>query len=157
MQLRNIGRALISDASKQRSICPHDQAGYTLLEMLVVLGIIAALTALAAPQVIRYLGDARSDSAKVQIKNIQSALELYYLDTGTYPTSEQGLIALIVKPPNATGWRGPYLKREDGIMDPWARTYIFKQPGEHGSYDVSTLGKDGVAGGEGENADIDGW
>jgi general secretion pathway protein G len=132
-------------------------SGYTLLELLVVLGIIVTLTALVAPQVIRYLGVAKADSAKVQLLNLQSGLELYYLDTGAYPTNDQGLLALIVDPAGVPGWKGPYLKRKEGVNDPWGNQYIYKHPGEHGAFDLSTLGRDGAQGGTGEDADVTSW
>jgi general secretion pathway protein G len=135
----------------------HSAAGYTLLELLVVLGIIAALTALVAPQVIRYLGEAKSDSAKVQLQNVQSALELHYLDTGTYPTTDQGLAVLVTAPANSSGWKGPYLKRSTALDDPWGRQYIYKFPGEHGAFDLYSFGRDGAQGGTGEDADIVNW
>jgi general secretion pathway protein G len=135
----------------------NSQAGYTLLELLVVLGIIAALTALVAPQVIRYLGEAKGDSAKVQVQNLQSALELYYLDTGTYPTTEQGIAALLENPGNVAGWKGPYLKRKEGLVDPWGKPFMYKQPGEKGAFDLSSFGRDGAQGGAGEDADVVNW
>jgi general secretion pathway protein G len=131
--------------------------GFTLLELLVVLGIIALLAALVAPSIIRYLSDASSETANVQLKNIESAIELYYLDTGTYPPSEAGLAALLDAPANARNWRGPYLKKREGISDPWGKPYLYKSPGEHGSYDLSTLGRDGKEGGEGEDKDLTSW
>lgn len=129
-------------------------AGYTLMELLVVLGIIALLVALVAPQVIRYLGDARSGTARAQIKNIESALELYYLDTGTYPNAQMGLMALMKQPPDALNWKGPYLKQESGLMDPWGKPYVYASPGTAAAFDVMSLGRDGQAGGAGEDADI---
>jgi general secretion pathway protein G len=131
-----------------------NEDGFTLVELLVVLGIIALLAAMVAPQVIRYLGSARSETAGVQLKNIESALELYYLDTGKYPTD---LKALVEAPAGAQGWRGPYLKRTSGLLDPWGKPYIYKQPGEHGNFDLSSLGRDGAAGGEGEDQDLVSW
>jgi general secretion pathway protein G len=139
----------------QRNSNRHrDEGGFTLVELLVVLGIIALLAAMVAPQVIRYLGSARSETAGVQLKNIESALELYYLDTGTYP---EKLSALIEAPVGVADWRGPYLKRSGGVLDPWGKAYVYAMPGEHGSFDVSTLGRDGVAGGEGEDKDLVNW
>ena len=129
-------------------------AGYTLMELLVVLGIIALLVALVAPQVLRYLGDARSGTARAQIKNIESALELYYLDTGTYPNSQTGLAALIKPPPDELNWKGPYMKQESGLLDPWKKPYIYSSPGKAAAYEVSSLGRDGQTGGTGEDADI---
>jgi len=133
------------------------EAGFTLVELLVVLGIIALLAAVVAPQIVRYLGDARSDTATVQLKNIESALELYYLDTGQYPSNETGLRSLIEAPPSINGWRGPYLKRNSGLVDPWGKEFAYKLPGEHGSYDLYSLGRDGASGGDGENQDAVNW
>jgi general secretion pathway protein G len=146
--------------SKKRNNCrdiPSSEAGYTLLELLVVLGIIAALTALVAPQVIRYLGEAKGDAAKVQLQNLQSAIELYYLDTGSYPTSDQGLSVLVSASTDVAGWKGPYLKRKEGLADPWGRPFIYKFPGEHGTFDLSSLGRDAVLGGTDEDADVVSW
>jgi general secretion pathway protein G len=131
--------------------------GFTLLELLVVLGIIALLATLVAPSVIRYLSDARSETANVQIKNLESAIELYYLDTGTYPPSDAGLAALLQAPTNVKNWRGPYLKKQEGILDPWGKPYLYKSPGEHGSFDISSFGRDGKLGGEGEDSDLVSW
>jgi general secretion pathway protein G len=135
----------------------NTEDGFTLVELLVVLGIIALLAAVVAPQVIRYVSDARVETAKVQLKNIESALELYYLDAGQYPTNEQGLDALVTAPAGIETWRGPYIKLKKGIVDPWGQTFSYKQPGEHGALDVFTLGRDKAAGGEGENKDIVNW
>jgi general secretion pathway protein G len=131
--------------------------GFTLVELLVVLGIIALLAAVVAPQVIRYVSDARVETAKVQLKNIESALELYYLDAGQYPTTEQGLDALVSAPAGIATWRGPYIKLKKGIVDPWGQTFSYKQPGEHGALDLFTLGRDKAAGGDGEDRDILNW
>jgi general secretion pathway protein G len=132
-------------------------AGFTLMELLVVLGIIALLAALVAPQVIRYLSDARSGAAKVQVKNIESALELHYLDVGQYPSVENGLQSLVSPPPNLPNWKGPYLKTVEGLKDPWGKPYLYQAPGEHGVFDLSSLGRDGKPGGEGEDRDIVNW
>lgn len=132
-------------------------AGFTLVELLVVLGIIALLMTLVAPQVIRYLSDARSETATVQLKNIESALELYYLDTGQYPSNEAGPRSLVEQPADTTGWRGPYLKKDSGLLDPWRREFVYRLPGKHGSYDLYSLGRDGALGGDGENRDVVNW
>jgi general secretion pathway protein G len=112
---------------------------------------------LVAPQVIRYLSDARSETAAVQLKNIESALELYYLDTGQYPSNEAGPRSLVERPPVAPDWRGPYLKKDSGLLDPWGKEFVYRLPGEHGSYDLYSLGRDGALGGEGEDKDIMNW
>jgi general secretion pathway protein G len=135
----------------------RNNEGYSLVELLVVLGIMALLSAMVAPQVIRYLSSARSETAKTQLRNLEAALELYNIDTGTYPTETEGLIALIKTPKSAVAWRGPYLKREDALRDPWGQTYVYRNPGEHGVYDVLSLGKDGKPGGESEDRDIVNW
>jgi general secretion pathway protein G len=134
-----------------------ENAGFTLVELLVVLGIIALLMTLVAPQVIRYLSDARSETAAVQLKNIESALELYYLDTGQYPSNEAGPRSLVEQPADTAGWRGPYLKKGSGLLDPWGRVFVYRLPGEHGTYDLYSLGRDGALGGDGENKDIMSW
>jgi general secretion pathway protein G len=134
-----------------------NEDGFTLIELLVVLGIIALLMTLVAPQVIRYLSEAKSETALIQMKNIESALEMYYLDTGQYPDEQNGLKALVEAPNGVKNWSGPYLKRDKGVVDPWGKPFIFKAPGEHGSYDISTLGRDAAPGGTGENKDISNW
>jgi general secretion pathway protein G len=131
--------------------------GFTLLELLVVLGIIALLAALVAPQVIRYLSDARSETAAAQLKNIESALELYYLDNGVYPTAEAGLASLVTAPAGAATWRGPYLKKQDGLVDPWGKPFLYKSPGDRGAFDLYSFGRDGKEGGEGEDKDLTSW
>jgi general secretion pathway protein G len=135
---------------------PHTE-GFTLLELLVVLGIIALLATLVAPQVIRYLSDARSKTAQSQLQNIASAVELYYLDNGTYPPADAGLSALLSAPQGLASWKGPYLKKQGGIIDPWGKPFTYKFPGEHGAYDIWTLGRDGKEGGEGEDRDLTSW
>ncbi len=135
----------------------NSEEGFTLLELLVVLGIIALLAALVAPQVIRYLSGARSDAANAQLKNIESAIELYYLDNGAYPSGENGLSALVQAPAGVATWKGPYLKKEQGTVDPWGKPFGYRAPGEHGAYDVYSLGRDGKEGGEGEDRDLVSW
>ena len=131
--------------------------GFTLVELLVVLGIIALLAALVAPQVIGYLSGARSDAAAAQLKNLESAVELYYLDTGGYPPADAGLEALVVPPAGLASWKGPYLKKRDGLTDPWGKPFAYANPGTHGAFDIFSLGRDGREGGEGEDKDVVGW
>jgi general secretion pathway protein G len=131
--------------------------GFTLMEMLVVLGIIALLATLVAPQVVRYLSKAKTDTALVQIKNLQTAMELYFLDTGRYPTTDTGLSALVSKPADQENWNGPYLRSKEGLVDPWNRAFNYVSPGKHGEYDLFSYGLDGTEGGEGENRDVTSW
>lgn len=133
------------------------QAGVTLIEMLVVVTIIALFAAIVAPRMLRRADVARATAARAQINSFMTALGAYKLDTGLYPTSEQGLQALRAQPQGVTQWQGPYLPQEIPI-DPWGRPYIYKFPGEHGDEpDVISLGADGQAGGDGINADIVSW
>ena len=129
-------------------------AGYTLLEVLVVMGIIVLLASIAAPQVLGYLGRARTETAKAQIGSIATALELYALDMGGFPSTQSGLAALVSAPPGATRWRGPYLKRADGLIDPWGRPYQYRFAGRGGQPQVFTLGRDNALGGDEEDRDI---
>jgi general secretion pathway protein G len=130
------------------------QAGFTLFELLVVLGILALLATFAAPQVLRYLGKARSETAKIQINAIASAVELYALDNGGYPAQQTGLGALMQPPPGAVRWAGPYLKKAEGLLDPWGRPYQYRNPGRNGSFEIFTLGRDNAPGGSGEDQDV---
>lgn len=134
--------------------------GFTLLEIMVVVVIIGILAALIAPNVIGNVGKAQVERVKADIKSLSSTLEMYKLDNFTYPSSEQGLAALVSKPggqPEAPNWRsGGYLT--GGLpADPWGTPYQYLQPGQHGPFDVYSLGADRRAGGEGENADIGNW
>lgn len=132
----------------------HGDAGFTLIELLIVLGILALLAGLAAPQVLRYLGTARSETAKIQINSIVSALELYALDNAGYPPQQVGLGALMQAPQGATRWNGPYLKKAQGLIDPWGHPYQYRIPGRSGHFDLFTLGRDNAPGGAGEDRDV---
>ena len=131
--------------------------GFTLIELLVVLAILGLLIGLVAPQVMKYLGRARSDAARIEIQNIAAALDLYRLDMQRYPSQQDGLQALVQAPSGTTAWNGPYLKQAKLPTDPWGRPYIYKIPGEHGEYDLYTLGADNAPGGTGENQDVTNW
>lgn len=135
----------------------RSDAGFTLLELLVVLAIMGLLAAIVAPQVLKYLGSSRSETAKVQIQNINAALELYHLDVGRYPTGDEGLKSLVTQPQTAAGWNGPYLKKATALDDPWGQPYLYKVPGAHGDVDVYTLGSDKAEGGSGEAKDVGNW
>jgi len=135
--------------------------GFTLIELLVVIIVLGLLAALVGPRILGRVSEAKTATARTQIELLGTALDNYRLDTGSYPTTEQGLDALQKAPtrePIPLNWRGPYVKR-DVPADPWGRPYVFKSPGEHNptSYDLSTLGRDGQSGGEGEDADVMNW
>lgn len=131
-------------------------SGFTLLELLVVMVIIGLLAAYVGPKYFSQVGKSQVKMARAQIDALEKALDQYRLDVGHYPTAEQGLSALVTRPATEAKWEGPYLKK--GIPpDPWGNAYVFKLPGEHGEYDLISLGKDGQPGGEGEAADITNW
>ncbi len=132
------------------------QRGFTLIEVMVVVVILAILAAVVVPRIMDRPEAARIAKAKADIRAIQSALELYRLDNGEYPTTDEGLEALVRRPPNARNWKeGGYLDRLP--KDPWGRPYLYLNPGVHGPVDVYTLGADGRPGGEGKDADIGNW
>jgi general secretion pathway protein G len=130
--------------------------GFTLIEIMIVMIIIGLLAALVAPKFFGRLSTAKLSSAKAQIELFGTALDAFRLDTGRYPTTDEGLKALREKPSGVENWYGPYLPKEIPL-DPWKRSYIYKSPGEHGEYDLLSYGLDGVEGGEGENQDVVSW
>lgn len=135
----------------------RSEAGFSLIELLVVLSIVLLLTTVAVPQFMRYLDRAKSDSAKVAIENIGTSLDMYRLDVGRYPTESEGLRALTSAPENLPRWNGPYLKRAGMTIDPWSREYRYAIPGKHGDYDLYSYGADAREGGEGPNKDVTSW
>lgn len=135
----------------------NKESGFTLLELLVVLGIIAMLAGIVGPQVMKHMGASKTKAAKVQVEDLAAALDMYKLDVGRYPTSEQGLEALVEKPADIDRWNGPYLRKSKIPVDPWLQAYQYKSPGEHGKFDLFTYGADEKEGGEGEDQDILSW
>ncbi len=133
------------------------QAGFTLLELLVVLAILGLLAAIVGPQVIKYLGSSKAKTASVQARNVAASLELFRLDAGRYPTEAEGLSALMKAPPSVPIWNGPYLPQASALVDPWGNPYKFKVPGDHGEVDVFSLGSDNASGGSGEAKDVGNW
>jgi general secretion pathway protein G len=128
--------------------------GYTLVEILVVITIIGLIMALVGPRVLNYLTESKVKTARIQIQSFASALDLFYLDAGRYPTSAEGLAVLVRPTAGITAWNGPYLKGGIVPTDPWGKPYVYRSPGEHGAYDVVSLGSDGQEGGTGTAADI---
>jgi general secretion pathway protein G len=133
-----------------------DQAGFTLIELLIVIIILGVLAGLVGPRLFGRVGQSRQKAAQVQIELLGAALDQFKLDVGRYPTSQEGLQALQQSPGNAPGWEGPYLKK-DVPLDPWGNPYQYRSPGEHGEYDVVSLGSDRTPGGDGEAADVTSW
>ncbi len=133
------------------------EAGFTLIELLVVLAILGMLAAFATPQVMKYLGSAKTDAANAQIQNISSILDLYRLEVGSYPSEADGLDALVEQPGGTTRWNGPYVKQRESLIDPWGQQYQYRMPGEYADYDLYTLGADQSEGGEGEDQDVTSW
>jgi len=139
----------------------NDRGGFTLIEIMVVIVILAMLAAIVGPRLMGRTDDAKVTDTRVQIKNIETALKLYKLDTGSYPSTEQGLGALVTKPtvgviPNSYK-EGGYLESKKVPKDPWGNDYLYVSPGEHGDYDLFSYGADGAKGGDGKNADITSW
>jgi len=133
-----------------------NRQGFTLIELLIVMVIIGLLASLVAPTMFKKVGGAKRKTARAQIELLGTALDSYRLDNDMYPTTEQGMQALRVKPEGANNWDGPYLPK-DVPNDPWGNQYVFKSPGDHGDYDLTSYGVDGQSGGDDDNADINSW
>jgi general secretion pathway protein G len=133
------------------------EAGFTLVEVLVVMVIIVMLASLVAPRVIGYIGGSKTKSAKIQIESLSTAVGLFKLDTGRYPSQQEGLGVLIERPTNVRGWNGPYLQKDFVPQDPWGYSYRYRIPGEYGDFDIFSLGADDREGGNGEDQDVTNW
>ncbi|WP_454918094.1 type II secretion system major pseudopilin GspG [Xanthobacter sediminis] len=130
------------------------EGGYTLVELLVVITIIGLIVALVGPRVLGYLGDSKVKTAKIQIQGFSSALDLFYLDAGRYPSTPEGLAALVQRPSGVSVWNGPYLKGGVVPTDPWGKPYAYRAPGPNAPYEIISRGSDGQEGGTGNAADI---
>jgi general secretion pathway protein G len=131
--------------------------GFSLIELLVVLVILGLLASVVGPNVMKKMSGAKTKTARLQIEDLTAALDLYYLEIGDYPSTDQGLRALVEQPGDVDNWAGPYLKKADVPKDPWGQDYHYQSPGEHGPYDLYSLGKDNAEGGEKENGDVTSW
>ena len=145
-----------ASVSQRKGSTPRFSAGFTLLELLVVMVIVGLLVGYVGPRYFSQLGKSEVKATKAQINAFEKSLDQYRLDTGHYPTTEQGLNALVAKPGNEPKWQGPYLSKAVPA-DPWGNAYQYRQPGEHGEVDVWSFGKDGQPGGDGEAADVTNW
>ena len=130
------------------------QEGFTLVEMLVVIAIIGLIMGLIGPRVLNYLSESKVKTARIQLQSFSSALDLFYLDAGRFPSTAEGLAALVRRTPGVAAWNGPYLKGGNVPSDPWSHAYVYRAPGEHGPYDIVSYGADGQEGGSGTSADI---
>jgi general secretion pathway protein G len=138
----------------RKDLSRQGEQGFTLVEMLVVIAIIGLIMGLIGPRVLNYLSESKVKAAKIQMQSFASALDLFNLDAGRYPSTSEGLDALVHRTPGVAAWNGPYLKGGNVPMDPWNHAYIYRAPGEHGAFDIISLGADGQEGGSGVAADI---
>ncbi len=132
-------------------------SGFTLIELLIVMVIIGLLAAFVVPKLIGRVGESKQTAAKAQIELISTAIDVYKLDTGKYPSQDTGLQALNTKPGDVQNWKGPYMRKEKVPKDPWSADYIYKYPGTHGDYDLISYGADGSEGGSGDDKDLVSW
>ena len=135
----------------------RNEGGFTLVELLVVLAILGFLAAIATPQVLGYLGGAKISTAKTEVESLSSALDLFKLDVGRYPTSQEGLTALLTAPADVGVWNGPYVKRAANLVDPWGHPFNYRAPGQHGEFDIFSYGPDGDHSANTENPAIASW
>jgi general secretion pathway protein G len=152
--LRNCRRC--SDADALASRRTRNERGFTLIELLVVLAILGLLVGFVGPALIRQLGSAKHKVAEQSVERLAGILDIYRLDVGTYPTTDQGLAALNIDPKGVAGWNGPYLRDAQGLRDPWGHPFAYRSPSARAghAFDIVTFGADGKTGGEGEDADI---
>ena len=147
-----VNATLIGD--RKRRAIRHAERGFTLVEILVVITIIALIMSVAGPRVLTFLSESKVKATKIQIESLATALDLYFLDIGRYPSNSEGLAALLQRPGSVAGWSGPYLKGNTIPGDPWGRPYIYRSPGQSGPYDIISYGSDGQEGGSGAATDI---
>jgi general secretion pathway protein G len=150
ISLKTIGRILVAGPADG----DDGQRGFTLVEMLVVITIIGLIMGLIGPRVLNYLSESKVKAAKIQLQSFGSALDLFYLDAGRFPSTAEGLTALVRPTPGVASWNGPYLRGGNVPNDPWNHSYLYRSPGEHGPYDIMSYGSDGQEGGSGVASDI---
>jgi general secretion pathway protein G len=153
ISLKAVGRLFVAPV-KQEPAKDCGQQGFTLVEMLVVITIIGLIMGLIGPRVLNYLSESKVKAAKIQLQSFAGALDLFYLDAGRFPSTSEGLAALVKQTPGVSTWNGPYLRGGNVPNDPWNHIYVYRSPGEHGPYDIMSYGADGQEGGSGVAADI---
>lgn len=139
------------------TIMHRSHSGFSLIELLVVLVILGLLGGIVGPRVLKHLGGAKFNTAMLQIEDLSAALDIYMLEVGKYPTTDEGLVALIEAPANSMNWNGPYLRKARVPADPWGNDYQYKSPGDHGEYDLFSYGADNAPGGEQNDRDVASW
>ena len=140
--------------ARDRNRSDAGQQGFTLVEMLVVITIIGLIMGLIGPRVLNYLSESKVKAARIQLQSFGSALDLFYLDAGRFPSTSEGLTALVQRTPGIAAWNGPYLKGGNVPNDPWNHPYVYRSPGERSPYEIVSYGADGQEGGAGVAADI---
>jgi general secretion pathway protein G len=151
--LKRVGRFSVGRTEHKRQQ-DWGQQGFTLVEMLVVITIIGLIMGLIGPRVLNYLSESKVKAAKIQLQSFGSALDLFYLDAGRFPSTAEGLTALVQRTPGVSAWNGPYLKGGNVPNDPWNNPYIYRSPGERSPYEIMSYGSDGQEGGTGIAADL---
>jgi general secretion pathway protein G len=136
---------------------PRVHAGFTLLELMIVLLILGLIATLAAPQLMKQFGKAKHQTARIQVDALAAAVDYFQLDLGRYPTAEEGLKILVEAPADVPGWDGPYLRKAESLVDPWGAPYLYRTPGKKGPFDVYSLGADRKEGGDKEDRDVGNW
>lgn len=139
------------------SLLRKRHGGFTLVELMVVLVILALLTTIAAPRITKYLGKAKGQTARVQVDALNAAVDSFVLDVGRVPSESEGLKVLLSAPAAIEGWDGPYIKKSASLLDPWGQPYLYRSPGQHGDFDIFTHGADRKEGGEGDALDLGNW
>ena len=159
---RSSGRSIFKQRDRRQAVSGGAQAqsrkdGFTLVEILVVITIIGLIMGLVGPRVLNYLSESKVKAAAIQMQSFSSALDLFYLDLGRYPTTNEGLTALVQRPAGTSGWNGPYLKNSAVPNDPWGHPYKYRSPSDHGPFEIVSLGASGKEGGVGAAAAIKSW
>lgn len=145
------------DISNHNQTSRRREDGFTLVELLVVLVILGLIIGIVAPQAMKYVGTSRTKAAQIQVERLTAILDLFYLDAGRYPNTDEGLDALLERPLELDAWSGPYIRKADALTDPWGNPYLYLYPGEHGEFDLYSFGADGKQGGQGQDADVNSW